>query len=140
LQLTGSYYDGVHPLLLGERSAVIKNIQSAVIPRATADARISVRTVSPGGQAEAGRRGSRVPRWYTFKPKIPLWVYFRGPSNIKGRYILWSSGIFYFHLVQFTAIWYFFSVNLVHLTPVLVYCAKKNLATLRGRTVGQKSC
>jgi hypothetical protein len=36
--------------------------------------------------------------------------------------ILWRFGIFYDHLVHFVFIWYIF--------PVLVSCAKKNLATL----------
>jgi hypothetical protein len=30
----------------------------------------------------------RVARWYFFKPKIPIWVNFGGPWNIKGWYIL----------------------------------------------------
>jgi hypothetical protein len=36
--------------------------------------------------------------------------------------ILWRFGIFYDHFVHFLFIWYIF--------PVLVSCAKKNLATL----------
>jgi hypothetical protein len=40
------------------------------------------------------------------------------------RHILWSFGIFCGDLVYFVVIWYLF--------PVLVYCSKKNLATLQG--------
>jgi hypothetical protein len=36
----------------------------------------------------------RVARWYIFKPKIPLWVNFRGSWNGKGWYILWPFGIY----------------------------------------------
>jgi hypothetical protein len=48
-------------------------------------------------------------------------------------------GIFYGHLVYFTAIsyilWTFgiFYGNLVHFPPVLVYCTEKNLAALGQR-------
>jgi hypothetical protein len=58
---------------------------------------------------------SRVARWYICKPKIPIWVNFRGSC----WYILWPSGIFsviwyifrpfgifYGHLVYFTDIRY----------------------------------
>jgi hypothetical protein len=41
----------------------------------------------------------RVARWYIFKAKIPVWVNFLGSCN--GR-----VGIFYGHLVYFTAVWY----------------------------------
>jgi hypothetical protein len=37
--------------------------------------------------------------------------------------ILWSFGIFYRHFVYFVVIWYVF--------PVLVFCTKKNPATLQ---------
>jgi hypothetical protein len=43
--------------------------------------------------------------------------------------MLWPFGLFYDHLVHFVAIWYilcFFGI----LFPALVWCAKKNLATL----------
>jgi hypothetical protein len=66
---------------------------------------------------------NRVARWYIFKPKIPLWVNFGRPWNRKGWYILWPFGIHCGHLVIYlVAIWFIF--------PVLVYCVKKNLATL----------
>jgi hypothetical protein len=41
----------------------------------------------------------RVARWYIFKPKIQIWVNFGG--SCKGRFwsILWTSGLFYGHLV-----------------------------------------
>jgi hypothetical protein len=48
---------------------------------------------------------TRVARWYIKK----TWVYFGGPWNGKCLCILWPIGIFF---------------------PVLVYCTKKNLATL----------
>jgi hypothetical protein len=41
----------------------------------------------------------RVARWFTFIPKIPVWVNFGGPWNGKCWYILWPFGIF-------TALWY----------------------------------
>jgi hypothetical protein len=44
-------------------------------------------------------------------------IYFRSFWNI-----LWTFGIFYYHLVLFVFIWYIF--------PVLLSCTKKNLATL----------
>jgi hypothetical protein len=52
--------------------------------------------------------------------------------------ILWSFVIFYGHLVHFTVfcyiLWTFGIVrgNLVYFFPVLVFCTKKNLATLLG--------
>jgi hypothetical protein len=42
-------------------------------------------------------------------------------------------GILYRHLVYFTAVWYTFGIfcgNLLYILPVLVFYAKKNLATL----------
>jgi hypothetical protein len=58
----------------------------------------------------------RVARWFLFRPKIPIWVYFGGPWNGKFWYIciFWSFGIFYDHWVYFWAfvnsvvIWYIF--------------------------------
>jgi hypothetical protein len=69
----------------------------------------------------------RVARWYVFKPKILIWVTFGGPLN--GHVckfqahleLLCSFGIF-LSFGNFVVIWYIF--------PVLVYCFKKNLATL----------
>jgi hypothetical protein len=46
---------------------------------------------------------SRVARWFIFKPKIPIWVYFGGTRNVKCCYILWPFGMFCGHLVQFKA-------------------------------------
>jgi hypothetical protein len=63
-----------------------------------------------------------------FKPKIPILVNFGGSCSGKGRYILWLFGLFYGHLVYVVAIWY----NLKSFdifSPVLVCCAKKNLAS-----------
>jgi hypothetical protein len=48
----------------------------------------------------------RVARWYIFKPKIQIWVNFRGPMIGKCFYILWPFGIFYRHLEYFMTIWY----------------------------------
>jgi hypothetical protein len=64
---------------------------------------------------------------YTFRPKIPIWVYFGGlrmenVGKFSGRFKI-SQG----HLVNFTAIWY--------IPPPFwyMYCKKKNLATLQQR-------
>jgi hypothetical protein len=45
-------------------------------------------------------------------------------------YILLPFGIFYCHLVYFIAIWYIFWFW--YIFPLLVFCSKKNLATLPG--------
>jgi hypothetical protein len=55
---------------------------------------------------------SRVARWFVFKPKMKIWVHFRGSCN--GR--CWT-----FCIVR---------GNLVYFFPVLVFWTKKNLATL----------
>jgi hypothetical protein len=60
----------------------------------------------------------RVARWYIFRPKIPFWVHF--------GVVMEDVGIF-------MTIWYILRpIGKVygHLVPVLVCCAKKNLATL----------
>jgi hypothetical protein len=44
------------------------------------------------------RVGYRVARWYIFKPKIPVWINFEGRA-------MEDLGIFYGHLVIFSAIW-----------------------------------
>jgi hypothetical protein len=81
---------------------------------------------------------TRVARWYILKPKIPLWVNFGGPWNGKRLVHIHILG----HLEYITAIWYIlcsFGIFYVHLvikwrsgtfSSVLVYCGKKNLATL----------
>jgi hypothetical protein len=62
------------------------------------------------------------------KPKIQIWVNFGGPSNGRCWYIIRLFGLFLGYLVcfgpfgTFMVIWYIF--------PVLVSCAKNNLATL----------
>jgi hypothetical protein len=48
--------------------------------------------------------GTRVDRWYNFKPKITIWANFGEPWNGKGWYVLWLFGIFYGNLVHFMAI------------------------------------
>jgi hypothetical protein len=53
------------------------------------------------------RRHTRVARWHIFKPKIPIWVYFGGPWNLKNcynicpfaLYVLQPFDTFYGHLV-----------------------------------------
>jgi hypothetical protein len=62
--------------------------------------------------------------------KLPIWVYFGGPWNGKCCYLyilvignIWQQlGIFYGHLVILRSFGIYF--------PALVYCTKKNLATL----------
>jgi hypothetical protein len=78
---------------------------------------------------------SSAARWYIFKPKNPIWVNFVGPWNWKGWYVysmaIWNIlrplGICYGHLVIF---WIFGIFS-----PGLVYCVKKNLATLAADAV-----
>jgi hypothetical protein len=80
---------------------------------------------------ELQRQDSRVARWFVFKPKIQIWVNFGGCFKdgicILRTLILRSFVIFYGHFVQFVVIWYIF--------PVLVFCNKKNLATLQDSLV-----
>jgi hypothetical protein len=47
--------------------------------------------------------GTRVARWFLFRPKIPIWIYFGGPWNGKCCYIVWSyiHILFYNHWVYF---------------------------------------
>jgi hypothetical protein len=55
-----------------------------------------------------------VARWYIVIPKIPIWVYIKGPLNGNGLHSL-VSFVFYCHLVvvygrslTFLVIWYIF--------------------------------
>jgi hypothetical protein len=70
----------------------------------------------------------RVARWYIFKPKFQIWVIFerlrmKSVRTLYGHLVYRQHfGIFYGHLVYFKVVWYSF--------PVLVCCAKTNLATL----------
>jgi fatty acid desaturase len=92
---------------------------------------------------------SRVARWYTLKPKIPIWVNIRGPCNGRCCFILCPFGLLYGHLEYFVAslyilwpigtfcghlvFWWPFGVfycKLVYIFPLLVCCIKENLATL----------
>jgi hypothetical protein len=50
-----------------------------------------------------------------FRPKIQICVYFGGPWNGKGWYILWPLGIFYGYLVYLMAVW-----NSLWSFPILV--------------------
>jgi hypothetical protein len=52
---------------------------------------------------------SRVARWYIFRPKIAIWLTFGGPCDGRYEYNWWIFGLFF---------------------PLLVYCTKKNLATM----------
>jgi hypothetical protein len=84
----------------------------------------------------------RAARWHIFKPKILIWTNFGGTCDRRCWYILRPFGLFYGHLVYFTAIWsilrqfgivcghlVYFSY-LVYFPPFLVCGTKKNLATL----------
>jgi hypothetical protein len=64
----------------------------------------------------------RVARWFVFKPKIQIWVNFGGSCSGWCWYILRTLGPFYGFLLYIMEIWY--------IVPVLVFCTKKNLATL----------
>jgi hypothetical protein len=70
----------------------------------------------------------RVARWFLFRPKIPIWVYFGGSWNRK-CYILviWNiltNGYIYFMGINL------FCSHLVYFSTGLVYRTNKNLATL----------
>jgi hypothetical protein len=70
---------------------------------------------------------------HIFKPKIPLWIHFGRPRNGKGW--LYSSAIWNLPIMVIRYILLPFgnlgSSKLVYLfSNVLVYCVKKNLATL----------
>jgi hypothetical protein len=67
-----------------------------------------------------------------FKPKIPIWVNFGGPCNGKSWYMLKPLEICYGHLVYF--------VTIRCIIPILVYCIKKNLATLVRRNKRDSFC
>jgi hypothetical protein len=67
-------------------------------------------------------------RMVYFQTKNPIWINFGGSCNRTSCYILWPLGLFYKYLVYFMVIWYVFGGIFV---PVLVWCIKKNLATLR---------
>jgi hypothetical protein len=72
-----------------------------------------------------------------YKPKIIIWINFRGACNGRCWNILWPFGIFYVHLVYSVASWYMLWLFGVFIL-VLVCFAKKNLATLCCATnVGQ---
>jgi hypothetical protein len=59
-------------------------------------------------------------------PKIPIWVNIGGPWNDTFWNILWLFGI----LTDIRYVLFRFCDNLVLFSPILVYCTKKNLATL----------
>jgi hypothetical protein len=80
-------------------------------------------------------RKGRVARWIIFKPKSKLWVNFGWYWNGQWWYIVWiygPFGIFYGHVVGFTAIWYIlwsfgkFLVRLVHFSRFGMLCKEKS--------------
>jgi hypothetical protein len=75
------------------------------------------------------RSTTRVARWFVFKPKIQIWVNFGGSRNGRRWYILRTLGPFYGLLLFYMDIWYS-SWKFGIFFPVLVFCTKKNLATL----------
>jgi hypothetical protein len=80
----------------------------------------------------------RVARWFVFKPKIPIWVNFGVSCNGKSWYILWPFCLLFCYWKYFRAIWYIlwsFSIFF----HVLVFCTKKNLATLILNEIGQST-
>jgi hypothetical protein len=67
----------------------------------------------------------RVARWYIFRPKITIWVYFGGRRNRKfSRYLEYFKATWYIlcSSSNVAVIWYFL--------PVWVNCTKKNLTAL----------
>jgi hypothetical protein len=54
---------------------------------------------------------------------------FGGFCNGRCWYVLRTFVLFYGDLIYFMTIWYFWG-NLVYISPILVYCTVKNLATL----------
>jgi hypothetical protein len=90
------------------------------------------------GDVQEKKDRTRVARWHIFKPKVPVWVNFGGPWNIKvGILCICPFVIYYGHLVDFMAMWYI-GGNLVYIfSLVLLYCVEKNLATLLNGFVGQ---
>jgi hypothetical protein len=72
---------------------------------------------------------NRVARWYIFIQKSVFEYIFGRNWNGKFWDILLPFGIFYGHLVLFTAIWYIL-LSFGYIFPVLVCCTKKNLAPL----------
>jgi hypothetical protein len=62
--------------------------------------------------------------------KIPVWVNFGVSSNGISWYILLPFGLFYGHWKYFMAIWYILWLFGIPIFPILVFCTKKNLATL----------
>jgi predicted RNA-binding protein YlxR (DUF448 family) len=50
-------------------------------------------TVSSFGRKKLPRVGTRVARWFVFKPKIQIWVNLGGSCNGRGWYILWTLGL-----------------------------------------------
>jgi hypothetical protein len=70
---------------------------------------------------------TRVARWYFFKPKILIWVNFEN-GNV-GTFYGHLEFRYCGHLVYFMAICWL--VVIWYISPILVYCIKKNLATLK---------
>jgi hypothetical protein len=66
----------------------------------------------------------RVARWYIFEPKIPIWANFRGPSIVKGSYIICLFGMYYGHSEHLMAI-RLFSFNLTRFPPFWYIMSRK---------------
>jgi hypothetical protein len=81
-----------------------------------------IQILSPNSQWVSPQ--TRVARWYIFIPEIPIWKYFEGPLIAKCWYNLWPFVIWNI----LCPLSYF--VVMGYISPVLVYCEKKNLATL----------
>jgi hypothetical protein len=73
---------------------------------------ITIRQFASGGRKFVNV-SSRVARWCVFKPKLPIWVNFRGSWTRKCWYILWPIGIYFGTLVNFIGICKF-SGNLIY--------------------------
>jgi hypothetical protein len=71
-----------------------------------------------------------VARRFVFKPKIQTWVNFGGSCTGRCWYILWTLGPLYSLLLYFMDFW----CSSWYIFPVLVFCAKRNMATVLSTT------
>jgi hypothetical protein len=74
-------FRSVHPILGHHRKVVIRLLGSA-------------------------QQGSRVARWFVFKPKIQIWANFGGSCTGRCWFILWTRGPFWGHFLDFMDISY----------------------------------
>jgi hypothetical protein len=84
---------------------------------------ITIRQFASGGRKFVNV-SSRVARWCVFKPKLPIWVNFRGSWTRKCWYILWPIGIYFGTLVNFIGICKF-SGNLIYFSPFWYIFSRK---------------